>query len=225
MALNRDEFLARPTDPFSAWTSVEGIPVFGGRDRTSGGTWFAVGKRVVAGLTNDRSEGIPYPGKRSRGELVTLACGARNAREAAEDIASRDPRDYGAFHLLVCDTEDMFWVHKNGDNLAATEVQAGLHVLGNLSLDAADDPVVQFVTEAVSPHLEMPRAGLTDVLKKALATNGDGKPCVHRGEYGTKSSALLWWQGNQSTLEVCEGAPCQGDFVEVSDALQAFLRD
>jgi uncharacterized protein with NRDE domain len=223
VAMNRDEFLARPTEGFSAWTSNEGIPLYAGRDRLSGGTWFGVGKRVVAGLTNDRSGGIPYPGKRSRGELVTRACGADSAARAAEELEECDPEDYGAFHLLVADTDALFWIRRSEDRMVATEVAPGLHVLGNLSLDAPDDPVVEFVHQAVSPHLADSEADLNLALLSALATNGDGRPCVHRGEYGTKSSALLHWRGANSNLLVCGGPPCEGEFEDHSPMLRKFI--
>ena len=77
-AFNRDEFLERPTAPLSVWAAPRIVAM---RDERSGGTFFAIGRHVVAGLTNDRSGGRPLPGALSRGELVVAAAAAHSSRK------------------------------------------------------------------------------------------------------------------------------------------------
>ncbi|MBR0678152.1 NRDE family protein, partial [Roseomonas alkaliterrae] len=69
LAANRDERLDRPWDPPAAWWP-ESPGLIGGRDRSAGGTWMALGPGgVVAAVLNRPGSLGPEAGKRSRGEL------------------------------------------------------------------------------------------------------------------------------------------------------------
>jgi uncharacterized protein with NRDE domain len=91
VALNRDEFLGRPTRPPEFWEETPPqAPVVAGRDLQAGGTWFGIGRHVVAGLTNHRrpdAQSGPTTGDASRGGLVLRALQSVSAA-AARDVCS-----------------------------------------------------------------------------------------------------------------------------------------
>jgi uncharacterized protein with NRDE domain len=224
LALNRDELLARETEPVHLWPDM---PVVAGRDRKAGGTWFAVGRKVVAGLTNHRAGMRSPPGGRSRGELVTLAARADSLEEVRERLGELPMEAYGGFHLLVADATHMGCFTNRDGVLAETSVEPGVHVLGNYGIDDREDPVVA----AVRPHVEE-AAGraeseldLVEALKSTLQRHGPGWPCVHMGAYGTQSSALLLWRGGYPLLEVTDGPSCEAPWRDRSELLRRLSED
>ena len=103
IAANRDEFYNRPTAPLSAWTSVSGHTMVGGRDLRDGGTWmgFTPSGRFAC-LTNVRAPLDEMPAHlRSRGELpVAWLSSHQNAQTWASTV---NMQDYAGFNLLVGD--------------------------------------------------------------------------------------------------------------------------
>jgi uncharacterized protein with NRDE domain len=219
LALNRDELLGRKTAPLSRWGDE---PLVAGRDLEAGGTWFGVGRTVVAGLTNHRAALGSPRGHRSRGELVVRALRASSVSALREELRAVPGDEYGGFHLLAGDESDLVVFTNQGGGLAEARAEAGVHVLGNFGLNNATDPVVATVRPAVQllvherPDEEALAAGLRDL----LARHGEGWPCVHLGPYGTRSSALLFWRAEEPRLEVTEGAACARSWRDESAALR-----
>lgn len=208
MGLNRDEFFARPTDDYRRWTtSSEGAWV-GGRDGQSGGTWFAIGREVVSVVTNHRGHGTPTPGPVSRGKLVLDAALSLDAAAALEGPRSLAPEAAGPYHLLAFDRHRLLYLTNAGGEHTFREVEPGLHVLGNFGLDAPDDPVVAGLLSSLEGTVGGELSTVESRLKHALATHGEGAPCVHLGPYGTRSSAVLTLGPDVRRLFTTDGPPC-----------------
>lgn len=236
LALNRDELLVRRTAPLARW---EDAPIVAGRDLEGGGTWFGVGPRVVAGITNHRS-GMGSPrGARSRGELVVDALTKGSVAEVRASLLALDMAAYGGFHLLVSDGDTLSVFSNRGGVLEETVASPGVHVLGNFGLDDEHDSVVATVRPAVTRFLTKQLASgapdeeaLATFLKDILARHGPGWPCVHLGHFGTRSSALLFLRegisrggdsrdkrAESSRLEVVDGSPCEAPWKNESALL------
>ncbi|GHP03110.1 hypothetical protein PPROV_000186500 [Pycnococcus provasolii] len=121
---NRDEYLARPSQPLHRWLATEnGAPaepssnvastscsaetrqgvVLAGRDSDHGGTWFGVNPslRRFAVVTNFR-EPEAASGQRSRGELVSrYLSGEAASPRAFADSVMRQGDEFKGFNLVV----------------------------------------------------------------------------------------------------------------------------
>lgn len=220
LALNRDEFLERPTTPIHRWADA---PLVAGRDDESGGTWFAVGTHVVAGITNHRRGNGSPRGTRSRGEIVVRAATAGSGDEVADFLMAEDPEGFGGFHLLVSDGATLRCFTNADGTMREERAGPGVHVLGNYGLDDPDDPIVQNVGAAArelvagGPDNDALTAGLQDILRR----HGEGWPCVHYGPFGTRMSAVLAWPLPASRLVVTEGPACEAQWRDEGGLLTA----
>lgn len=114
LAANRDERLDRAWDPPAAfWPGHPGVTA--GRDRTGGGSWMALGRRVIAAALNRPGSLGPAPGKRSRGVLPLLAADAPDAASAAAAIAALDAGQWRPFNLVVADAARAFFIRGLGE--------------------------------------------------------------------------------------------------------------
>jgi uncharacterized protein with NRDE domain len=217
LALNRDEFFARPTEPLHRWSDR---PIVAGRDLASGGTWFGVGRRVVAGLTNHRSGERSKPGERSRGKLVASALEADGAAEAERLLLALPGEAFGPFHLLLADLDSMRWLTNRSGRIESRAVEPGLHVLGNYGLDNPDDPVVATLLRESADANELAGEALEMRLRATLAQTGPGRPCVRGEAYGTRSAAILFWGGEEAKLLAADGPPCETPWIDRSELLR-----
>lgn len=118
LAANRDERLDRASDPPAAWWP-EAPGVVGGRDRSAGGTWMALGPSgVVATVLNRPGSLGPAAGKRSRGELPLLAAAAPSAAAAAARIAALPAAEWRPFNMVVADAREAFFLRGLGEGHA-----------------------------------------------------------------------------------------------------------
>lgn len=114
VAANRDERLDRAWDPPGPWWP-DSPGVIGGRDRTAGGSWMALGPRgVVAAALNRPGSLGPLAGKRSRGELPVLAAAQDSAAAAAARIAALPAAEWRPFNLLVADSTRALFIRGLG---------------------------------------------------------------------------------------------------------------
>lgn len=196
LAGNRDERLDRPWDPPAAWWP-DRPGVVAGRDRSGGGTWLGVNRKmVVATVLNRRGSLGPAPGKRSRGELPLLALEHACASAAADAIAALDAADWRSFNMVVADsTGAAFFLRGLGAGRPdLIPLDAGLHMI--TSRDPDDR-----ASERVNRHLPRFRAAPppdTDDWSawRAVLTDRSGSPAeqinvVPRGGYGTVCGTLL----------------------------------
>jgi len=223
VALNRDEFKSRPTAPVSLWADEgEAPPIVAGKDLRAGGTWFGVGRRVVAGLTNQRhATGRAFPGERSRGELVVRALRAESVGQVAADLCALPAHAYGSFHLVAADADQMIWCTNRSQVWEIYPTEPGLHVLGNDGLDEERDAVVANLRRELHGAEALEPAPLLERLKGLLARGGEGWPCVDLGLYGTRSSAILWWGCRRARLWTTDGPPDNAEWIDQSSLLTA----
>lgn len=162
---NRDEFLARPTQPMDFW--LDAPEVLGGRDLVGGGSWLAVarGGRFAA-VTNYRDAPGSAADALSRGDLVSAFVRGRETAEAyACGLAERGAR-YGGFNLLVGDRAALYYVSNRGGGMRA--VEPGLHGLSNHLLDTRWPKVERGLAgleEALAKSAELDTVALLDVLQ------------------------------------------------------------
>lgn len=146
---NRDEDLARPTEPLHEWTvEHDGVAdVVAGRDATAGGTWMALatGGRFAA-VTNVREPGPAIPAPASRGELpVGALTGPVPVTEFAHHVVA-DLDRYGGVNLLAGDLDRMWWA-SNRSTRGPVALGTGVHGLSNASLDTPWPKVVGAVRD------------------------------------------------------------------------------
>jgi hypothetical protein len=128
----RDEFLERPWDPPAEhWPGL-----WGGRDRTAGGTWLAVRpeRPAVAALLNGVRRPAPESGTRpTRGELPL---------DVLREHGLPDVTDYDGFHVLLgTPTSATVWSW-DGADLVRADLTGGDHIIVNHGVDTVDDPLV-----------------------------------------------------------------------------------
>ncbi len=222
---NRDEVLDRPSTSLTVLDS--GSPrVLGGRDEQSGGTWLAVNSAgVCAGLTNQPLGDLKDPTKRSRGELPLVAASRATAAAGVDRLVREfDPADFNGAWLLVGDRSSLFFVDFTGRRVLAVELEPGIHVLENRSVDEPSPKVDLVRSMAGTPTsadavVEAFRRVLTD----HRIPEGDERPnaatCVHLDGFGTRSSCLVRVradEGEPPQLWVADGPPCTASYEEGS---------
>jgi uncharacterized protein with NRDE domain len=123
LGANRDEMANRPSAP-PAQHWPDRANVVAGLDRLAGGSWLGLNDEgVVACVMNRMNTLGPAPGRRSRGELVLEALDHADAVAAAEALSALDPAAYRAFHMVIADNRDAFWLRNLGHPQGWVEVQ------------------------------------------------------------------------------------------------------
>lgn len=230
VAANRDEWLARPAEPMRVLRQVP--RTLGGRDVEAGGTWLAVnGDGVVAGLTNQPSQGGRDPARRTRGELPLLFTAEADAEVGVRLNAGRlRCEDYNPCWLLVGDRHALFFVAVDGHG--PPRVQAlgpGVHVLENrplLPVSPKAGRVAAALTDAAAWRGDALVEGLARVLRTHDVPDGFdpgdkplalGAPCVHAGPYGTRSASIVVVPPEgRPRVHFADGPPCQAAFEDRS---------
>ncbi len=197
VAANRDEAHDRPTAQATWWPDAPNV--LGGRDLTAGGSWFAVDRSGrFAAVTNLRTAAAPAADSAvltSRGALVAdFLRRQMTAGEYAHRTANSASR-YGAFNLLVCDGQELWFAGSLG---GVEALPAGVHALSNVE-PGVDWPKV----ETARRHLRglLHRTGdLTAPLFELLSERGhpvDGygirevSPFQLDPVWGTRASTVL----------------------------------
>lgn len=174
IAANRDEFLARPTQPLGHWHTGQGQEIISGRDLRAGGTWLGITPSGrVAFLTNVR-EANPQAAPRSRGELVTRWLEETGDAQAFASALAQDAAAYGGFNLVLGDFQrnDWHWI-TNKSAAPALQVQPlkpGIYGLSNAALNTPW-PKTMALQSVLAAALETPDpAALEGLLWPALAS-------------------------------------------------------
>jgi len=236
VAANRDEFHERPTEGPAlreastsssrrpgrsgrAGTGARAARVVAPRDLRAGGSWLGVSESgLFAAITNRRCES-PDPQRRSRGWLVMEALAEPSAERAADRFARLPETAYNPFNLFVADRESAHLV-TYAERPQRRDLTAGPHVIGNLHPDESSPKL-----ERLRVQVDELARGATpspDALAQICCTHVANAPlestCVHAGEYGTRSSTLLWI-GAQPALRYAEGAPCAASYRDLTPLL------
>jgi uncharacterized protein with NRDE domain len=205
LASNRDEFHARPTDPAGWWQPAGAArPVFGGRDRQSGGGWLActAGGRMAA-VTNVRRMVPPDPRAPSRGALVAGFCTTDDPAETFAAKLAAEAMRYAGFNLLLCDGESL-WYLSNQDGFQARPLDPGLYALSNASLDtpwpkserlraamASALPPYETLFDALADDRPAPDEALPDTGVGLEMERMLSPPFIRGLRYGTRASTLV----------------------------------
>ena len=227
IAANRDERLDRAWDPPAAWWP-DHPAIIGGRDRSAGGTWMALGPSgVVAAVLNRPGSLGPAAGKRSRGALPILAAAADSAEAAAAAIAALPAGEWRPFNMVVADSRHAIFLRGLGDGRPdAVALPAGF------SMVTAHDP-----NDPTSPRTRrhLPRFRATPPPDpdrpdwsawEALLADGGYDPAIGLAEtlnvppnngFGTVSASLvaLGADGTRHWL-FCPGAPGTAPFASLA---------
>ena len=222
IAANRDEFLARPALPPTMLS--ENPQVVGGKDLKAGGTWLGINQYgLIAGLLNRRSEQADA-NARSRGLLCLDALRCATVAEAAAMVRLQRGCDYNPFNLLVASPAEAFVAYDRAGAIDIEPLAPGLHLLSNLDLDDFECPKISRSYRRFAGLLED-----KDFARDPVAKRGDlaglladhstqldprsGRPnaiCLHLGEYGTRSSSLIFMGVSPAPVEhfFAPGPPC-----------------
>jgi hypothetical protein len=118
IAANRDEKLDRAWDPPATWWPEHPF-IIGGRDRSAGGTWMALGAEgVLAAVLNRPGSLGPAEGKRSRGSLPMLAAAATTAEAAVAAIIALPAAAWRPFNMVVADSRSAYFLRGLGEGHA-----------------------------------------------------------------------------------------------------------
>ena len=231
VAANRDEFYERAATP--PVRLADDPWIVAGQDLVAGGTWLGVnGNDVVAGIVNRRSNTLPDPARRSRGQLCLGALRASSAA-AARSLIERDPGSlYNPFNLLVASPQAAYVTGNVSGKMTSIALTPGLHVLTNLELNDFECPRIAKsygLFDAARRHLT---AGTLDELLLALRAilsdhstpldpRSDGPPnnlCVHTERFGTRSSSILVYSAAERRFRFwhADGPPCRTAYAEVA---------
>lgn len=232
---NRDEFLGRASAAPSRWAGATGV--FAGTDLVAGGTWLGCrtdGSGRVAGLLNRRpapDRPASGPGERSRGLLCVEALEAATIDDAVTRLDGAEAARYGGFNLFLADP-DRAVVVDNGRGARTVQLARGLSVLTNLDVNDPRCPRLAGAFgrfAALEPLLER-GAGADEIAPVAAAVlashdasaddAGDlplSRVCVHAGDYGTRSSSMLFVaRDGRVRWYHADGPPCSAPFVELA---------
>lgn len=223
VAANRDEYLARPASDIKILEP--GPPrIVGGQDRQAGGTWLAVNENgVVAGLTN--MPAAMDPSRKSRGELPLLLARAHSAEEAAQAFRSVEAAEFNPCWLLAGDRDRLFYLALPREGaVEIRELSAGLHVLENGPLNART-PKTEWTKARIESLVTAQESELVDRAGEILASHelpegaqAVDRPqkqvaCVHMGEFGTRSSTIIWLEASgPPRVYHADGPPCEAPF-------------
>ena len=230
VAANRDELLARPSDPPVQLGATPWI--WGGRDRIAGGTWLGINEYgLMAGLLNRQSPHPPDPTRRSRGLLCLDALQHASATQAANALAKIAPENYNPFTLVLSDPSATYVLHTAPHQLACRSLPPGVYLFTNLNVNDPSCPRISRVTPQfehlaqLSPASSKREVLLPTIFQQLHTLMSDHDPdqgprnslCLHLDGYGTCSSSLIAYQvrTQRYTYKFAPGYPCQQKYHEI----------
>jgi uncharacterized protein with NRDE domain len=203
---NRDEAYDRPSASADFWHDDSRI--FGGRDLEKGGTWLGLSlSGRIAAVTNYRERPAVRNAPRSRGELTTrFLRGTEDPHRFLVQVTG-SAAEYGAFNLIVGDSERLWNFSNRGDGLQ--QIPPGVHGLSNHLIDTPWPKVThgkQRLAQLLSADESRLTSGLFDILldrtpapDAELPDTGVGpqrerelsSSFVAGDRYGTRASTVL----------------------------------
>lgn len=184
------------------------------------------------------------PGERSRGLLCMESLRAASIDAALAGLEGGQAARYGGFNLFLADLREALVVD-NGRGLRRVPLDSGLAVLTNLDVNDPRCPRLAGATRRFEAQRSLLAAGadvgdLVPALASVLSSHEDGsvvetggtppapvppgeagalpfsRICVHVGDYGTRSSSMIFVAADGSVRYFhADGPPCSAPFAEV----------
>ncbi len=171
IAANRDEYLDRPAEGPAVRATRVGR-VLAPLDLQAGGTWLGLNEQgVFAALTNLPTADLD-PQRVSRGEVVLDALAAGTAEAAAQRLEGLPTGAYNPFNLFVADAETAHVIAYR-DRPEARQLDAGVHVIGNVEATGPGNEKVNRIRGEVETALAVGEEGLLDRLAEICRQHGD----------------------------------------------------
>ena len=224
---NRDEFFGRPAEG-PALRNLEFGAIVAPRDMRAGGTWLGVNEHgLFAALTNrPMQDQEPDPNRRSRGLLVLDALRERSAIAAMEKLEQLPAETYNSFNLLVADRDSIHAVTYD-QVVRRVELQSGPTVICNSDPTAAPTPkVAKLLARANQIATSAPQDVLDELAEVCRSHDSEGDAfrsiCVHAGDYGTRSSALirLGEDPRDTEFRFTDQSPCESEYQDYTPLLR-----
>lgn len=198
---NREEAYSRPATGPLLHPAHGGSPAWlGGVDIQAGGTWLGINAHgLLAAVTNRRRDGVPIQ-PRSRGLLCRSLLAFRSVDAASRSAVEQLRQDrFPGCNLLIA-TRDAATVIEFGDELQATPLPPGLHLVTNAALNDTTDARISHVRS------ELERAAPADPTKWGITAQ---RICVLRRDADGPS---IWLEGADrgtvsSTIVTIAGRP------------------
>lgn len=205
IAANRDERLARPSEP-PARRDWGPRPVLAPRDAVAGGTWWGLSDFGLFVAITNRAGRAPDGQRRSRGRIVVDALQAGTLDDAVALVAAFGPREHNPFHLVLSaaggspaaggERPRAHLVWSDDEAMHERPLGSGLHVLTERSLGAGRSDRETLARELLAPQAKLDRYPGDDALKGVLAYRVDDpwnslSVSVPELGYGTRSSTLV----------------------------------
>jgi uncharacterized protein with NRDE domain len=225
-AANRDEQLARPSEPpqHRQW----GREVVAPADAEAEGTWEGYNEDGLLVAVTNRWVDADFAGERSRGLLVRDCLSHETAEDAARAVegAVREA-EYAGFNLLLADENAALLLEWDGQ-LAVRNLQPGVHVVVNVGADG------DYRIPSHRPDMGERQANNADQLRTVMQVepgesvdawlqragetiaDHDYGVCVHGDGFGTRSSSLIAL-GERARYEFAEGPPCRNEYRPIED--------
>lgn len=233
VAANRDEYLDRAALP--PVVLGENPRIVGGKDLRAQGTWLGINQHgLVAGLLNRRiaDNGPNDATLRSRGLLCLDALQHASAAAAAHYVSGQRARDYNAFNLLMASRDSAFVAYNRGGEIEIVSLSPGFHLLTNADVNDFECPRIsrsyeRFAELGRREDFARDPVALRDELGRLLADHSTqldartGRPnslCMHLGDYGTRSSSLIFLGRDSENAEhfFAAGPPCTTSYSRVA---------
>ncbi|HEX7480031.1 MAG TPA: NRDE family protein [Polyangiales bacterium] len=246
VAANRDELYKRPARaPF--WHAGDPA-LLAGVDLQAGGSWLGANlSGLLVGLTNQRTNRLPDPALRSRGEVVMSALRARRVSEVCEQLQALRPSEYNPFNLLFGDA-DRLCVAYSRPRAARVEIEEapqGIAVLPNDRIGAPGFPKAERAVSLAHTLRGQPWDRLSSGLASVLADHAlpalqqvpQPPPgsffdhdtarrlqaiCLHGEAYGTCCASIIALRPGELVHYLhADGPACRTPFVELAQSTDA----
>ena len=168
VAVNRDEYHARPALPAHWWDDAPGV--LGGRDLEAGGTWLAIGAdgRFAAITNYPGPVPVRLPDAPSRGALVSEFVAGNEPAPAYLGRVLEEGHRYNGFSLLAMDGDRLAFASNRSRDVV--RLDPGVYGLSNHLLDTSWPKVTDGKAE-LERLLAGPEVRVPDLL--ALLAPGD----------------------------------------------------
>jgi uncharacterized protein with NRDE domain len=161
---------------------------------------------------------------RSRGLLCLDALQHTSAASALQYVERQRARDYNGFNLLMASRKEAFVAYNRGGEIEVVKLTPGMHLLTNADVDDFECPRISrsysrfaelgqredFAADPVGRRAEL-AALLADHSTQLDARTGrPNSLCLHLGDYGTRSSSLIFMRRESTTVNhfFASGPPC-----------------